>query len=644
MILDSLNNIVNPLDEAPNIPAAFFANVFNTPQATVYSQGILQSSDKFGPRNWSKATYQEVAKRILGVSNYLKSIGISKGSKVAILSASRPEWMESDLAILSTGAAVVSIYQSLPAQDIAYILYDSGADVVFAENQEQVGKLLELISRPISIVENEDRPGTVATVRIKKIITFEETTSHELIVKYSDLIADFDKNVGSKNCKDLLLELKLSGLTLCREDLACLVYTSGTTGPPKGVIQSHGNHLANCRQAWRARLVDEGFGILVLLPLAHSFAKLMGYLGFLSPATLCFPAIVDHKTSKLDAKALAIDMASCDVQIVPLVPRLLEKMQAGVVQQSQKLNLSGLFLKLTLWAAKRNADAISTQSRPNFIVQTCFQGTESIRKKIKLKLFGKGFGYAISGGAKLNPAVNQFFKNLEIEILEGYGLTETCVATNVNPRGKSKIGSVGPVLDQDILIKIEEDGEILYKGPNVTKGYFNRPTATKASWDQEGWFHTGDLGELDTDGYLHIVGRKKDLLVTSYGKNIAPDPIESKIKNSRFISQAVLVGDGRPFCTALLTLEIETVEQFFKQKNVILSNSFTEQKEILELINNEILQINGSLANFEAVKKFLILPEDFTIDNGFLTPTFKIKKKLVLEKYKSQIDKLYDNE
>jgi len=320
---------------------------------------------------------------------------------------------------------------------------------------------------------------------------------------------------------------------------------------------------------------------------------------------------------------------------------LLEKMQAGVLAKSRGSGVLAWLLRLALRSASNVYEAKQKGMSAGIIDQICYKGLVSIRHKIKNQLFGLSFKYAISGGAKLNPETAKFFAILDIEVLEGYGLTETCVATNVNRLGRNKIGAVGPVLDHDIELRIAEDGEILFRGPNITSGYYKREAATKAAWDEAGWFYTGDLGEIDPEGYLKIVGRKKDILVTSYGKNIAPEPIEAQLKDSCYISQAVMVGDARPYCIAIVTIDQAAVELWANKKGIESEGDLGSNELVIALIHQEVEVVNQRLANYEAIKKVIVLGEDFTVENGLLTPTFKIKKKLVLEKYNRQIEAAY---
>ncbi len=613
------------LDSYNNIPEAFYACVKSKPKQTVYEWFATKGSSG----SWQQRNYAEVSERVNKIANYLKSVGLKRGEKVAIIAQSRPEWVEADLAILACGGVSVSVYQSLPPTEVGYILFDSETKIVFLENQEQADKLKWLSTNDCFIPATEERAEQRVRLNFTNIISFEKVADPEVKLLEEILTTSAAKFPESEY------------IALTRKDLATLVYTSGTTGPPKGVRQTHGNHLANCRQAWNAHILEVDYSIMVFLPLAHSFAKLMGYLGCLSDASLKFPAVFDTKTSKLDPASMTRDICSASANLVPIVPRLLEKMQSGIIAKGRAGGIAGNLIRLTIWGARKMQISRQTGRAASIFAQIAYHGTSALRQKIRLKLFGPNFVNCISGGARLNEETAEFFDALGIDVLQGYGLTETCVATNVNRLGANRIGTVGPVLDTDIEMRLSADGEICFRGPNIAKGYFNRTAATVAAWDDSGWFHTGDLGSIDADGYLSIVGRKKDILVSSYGKNIAPDPIEASLKSSPYISQVVLVGEGKPFCSSVVTLEDENIRNWAVKQGIKLQAELATDPQVLKLIDQEIAKVNKQLANHEAVRKFVIAASDFTIENGLLTPTFKVKKKLVLELYKSEIAEIY---
>ncbi|MCB0324357.1 MAG: AMP-binding protein [Bdellovibrionales bacterium] len=616
---------------APTIPTTFFQIAERMPEALVYKQAVAEAGDTSSdvPRRWRSVNFRTVEQHVNALAGALQRAGVTQGTKVAIVSQTRPEWMEADLAILALGAISVSVYQSLPADDIAYILFDSGADVVFAENQEQFDKLIELTSRAIRMPATEERPESLTQVVLRKILTFEPVAPHPLAESYDQIVSN--TTAPRPNQYE----------TVAVDELAALVYTSGTTGPPKGVMQSHRNHLANVRQAFECGLVDNSSSICLFLPLAHAFAKLMGYIGFLTPVVVHFPGIIDRTSSGLNPASTTKDIRESDAQIFPVVPRLLEKMRDGVLAARNTPGLKGKLVRLTLWSANQVFEAQKNGRSASVGARLAFAATGSLRKKLQRRLFGNSFHFVVSGGAKLPLEVAEFFTSLGIPILEGYGLTETCVATNIARMGKTPLGSVGPVLAPDIELRIEEDGEILFRGPNIALGYYHRDAATKAAWTEDGWFRTGDLGTRDDDGNLRIVGRKKEILVTSGGKNIAPNDIEEQLKRSPLVSQAVLVGDGRKYCVALLTLNKDELEHWAKKEQLVLEGPANGNPKLREAISAHIQAMNASLASFETVKKFYLLDEEFTVENGMLTPTFKVKRPVVEKRYAAQIDSLY---
>ncbi|WKZ56176.1 MAG: long-chain fatty acid--CoA ligase [Bdellovibrionota bacterium] len=614
-------------DDYRNIAQAFYANARAHRDRQVYSQAQIDPNNYDGTREWTGRTFSQVEDRVRRIAGYLFSLGIGAGDKVAIVSNSRPEWMEADLGILTLGAVSVSVYPSLTSPEIGYILFDSNTQVVFAENIEQLEKLKRIMSHDFDVPGSEDRAPAKARLQLKKIILFDGDASG------SGETVDLETVLQSSKPFDLAL---VSGIE--KESLASLVYTSGTTGPPKGVHQTHANHLANVRQAMQCGVFHSNPSLMLFLPLAHSFAKLIGYLGFLTPAELKFCGITSRSSSKPDPASWTRDIREADANIVPVVPRILEKMQSGIEEKALKGGLGGMLVRATLRGARAHFIARRDGTALSFADALRYRLTGGLRKKIQRALFGSDFWYAVSGGAKLPVPVGEFFESLGVIILEGYGLTETVVATNVNRAESRRIGSVGPVLAPDIELRIAEDGEILFRGPNVSKGYYNRPTATRQSWDDQGWFHTGDIGKVDQDGFLYITGRKKEIIVTAGGKKIPPESVETVLKQSPIISQAVLLGEGKPYCVALFTLNMEALKQALKDTGQI--DVHTDQR-VHKVVDSAVQKANEQLASYEQVKRFAILADEFTVDNGTLTPTFKVKRNVVAIRYKELIEGLY---
>ncbi len=603
-----MNQIVEQLANSQHIVEVFIA------RATSHSDMELWRQAQPGavPRSWLPTTYGEALEQVTALHHFLNSL-VSAETCCAICSNTRPEWLLADLAILSNNCATVSIYTSLPVHDVSYVLRDSGARVVFAENQSQVDKM-------ISIHEGFTKAdgSKVEPFPLQKIISFDDCEPHPLVVQFRDVL--------SQNSKSSQLNLDLSK---GRGLLASLVYTSGSTGDPKGVMQTHGNHLANLEQVLSADLFQQG-AIFLYLPLAHSFARLAAYIGLLSDTSLRFPAITDTQKSILDLQSISLDLRHSNAQYIPSIPRLFEKAKLAMEKRCLERSLGGWLLRKTLNSAKGYKAALRKDIKPSTLDWFWYHATGSIRERLRDTVFGTGFVYAVSGGAKLSPAVAEFFDDIGISILQGYGLTETCVATNVNRPGANKIGSVGPVFE-GIDIRICEDGEIAFRGPNVTSGYWNKPEETAASWDQDGWFHTGDIGHIDDDGFLFIRGRKKEIIVSAGGKKIAPTKVEKLLEAIPGVSQAILFGSDRPYCVALIvpSFPLPDPEDLDVEHH-------TETWSQIEKLNED-------LANFEKVRKARFVVEEFTPDNGLLTPTMKLRRHEIRKRYRDLIWSMYDH-
>lgn len=616
--------------QAKSIADAFWARARQTPEAVLYRWATAPSAD--ATRVWHTETYSSVQPKIARVAHHLKSLGVGVGSTVAIMSQTRPEWMIADIAIQTLGGIAVSIYQSLPANEAGYLLFDSKAHVIFVENEEQAQKIAHLRKTPCLIPEREGSPACEVQLTIPHVISFEKV----------DALAALMFSAITSNTT-LPIEPPPVPAEIGRDHLASYVYTSGTTGPPKGVVQTHGNHLTNVEQVSHAGVFLLDGSLFLYLPLAHSFARLAYYVGFLTSAHLVLPAITDHSTSKVDLASVAKDIREAGASVLPSVPRLFEKMAAAIQARAVGSSLQQKILSLCIKNARQTYERRSTGKPLGIAERIIFHGLAPIRAKVKAQLFGATYRHGISGGAKLDPSVNKFFDSLGILICEGYGLTETCVATHVNLPTKRKIGSVGPALER-IEVRISpQDGEIMMRGPNITQGYLNRPTATAESWDSEGWFHTGDVGRMDEEGFLYITDRKKELVVTAGGKKIPPQSIEGLFKRHPFISQSLYFGDGKPHCVMLFTLNTIELKAMLKHEGFDIKpeTDLTTLPAVISLVDKAVQDANATLASYETVKHFKILPEDFTIENGLLTPTMKMKRKAIVARYKDTIESLY---
>lgn len=572
---------------------------------------------------------RELGGAVAKVASYLHNQGVRRGDPVAIISNTRAEWCVADLAIHSVGGVTVGVYQSLSAAEIAYILHHSGAEHVIAENEEQLNKLLQISQNPTTIPEDERGPKQSVQVELKSILSMEPSEAQIQHTYIEELFAEAPDD-------------ELTSPTFNPEtspgDIASLVYTSGTTGTPKGVVQRHENHLANLRQLKAINIIPEDIpnpSIFLYLPLAHSFGRTMAYLALLGRCILQFSSIADHKTSRLDLALISDDLRSASSNIVPTVPRLLEKARAGIIAKSQGAGLLSKLIALTIKFGEVNR---SKQAKQTFVDKLGYILTTPLRRLLSRKIFGSNFRFAIIGGAKLPLHVGEFFEAIGIAAYEGYGLTETCVVTNVNTPQFHRLGSIGKVLPE-IEVKVAEDGELLFRGPNICSGYWQAPIATAEAWDSDGWFHTGDIGTIDKDGYIFITDRKKELLVTAGGKKIPPQKLEVLIKQHPMISQAVLTGEGRQYCTMLITLNSQLLAEWAGTRSAPPHlNSWAELRQELQ---KHLNQINSSLPSFESIKNLYILDGDFTIENGLLTPTLKVKRKVITARFEQEIASMY---
>ena len=617
--------------DANNLADAFWQRAHKYPSDLLYCSALASSPS--ATRIWRNETYSTAAAKISKLAHYLQSKGVQPGTAVAIMSNTRPEWMLVDMAIQSLGGIAVSIYQSLTAIEAGFIIFDSKASIIFIENEEQAQKIAWLQSNPCPIPERENILASVEKVKISEVIAFENISSLANV----DIVRDiFD----SPNYPNTPPEIPSN---ISRDSIASYVYTSGTTGAPKGVVQTHGNHLSNVHQAAESGVFAGNGSLFLYLPLAHSFARLVYYVGFLTQTSLVLPAITDHYSSKLDLASTARDIREGSASVVPSVPRLFEKMASVLKSRAAGRGISNYILRLGLWNAKRMMEYRDRRTPASIFDRVLFQGLGTVRAKVREQLFGANFQHAISGGARLDPEVNRFFESLEILICEGYGLTETCVATHVNLPNARKIGSVGPAF-KGVEVKISvDDNEIFLRGPNITKGYLNRPLATREAWTKDGWFKTGDVGRVDESGFLHITDRKKELVITAGGKKIPPSMIEGIFKRVPFISQAFLFGEGRPYCVMLFTLNEVELRALLKSTGIDITagQSLSKISWVKDKVDAAVGEANSQLASYESVKRYAILDEDFSVENGLLTPTLKMKRKVITEKFADVINSLY---
>jgi long-chain acyl-CoA synthetase len=563
----------------------------------------------------SRALADRVRRAALG----LTELGVASGDRVAIMSENRPEWAIADYACLTTCLTDVPLYPNLPPEQAAYILRDAGAVAIFVSDAAQAAKVAQV-------------RGSLPALR--HVITF----AADRHAGADHTLAELEARGATVDTESRKKEYRESALRVKPDDVATLIYTSGTTGEPKGVMLSHDNLYSNVMaSATAVPFEPKGDVGLSFLPLSHIFERMAGhYLMFHVGCSIAYAESID---------TVPVDMQTVRPTLVLSVPRLYEKMYARVLENA----LAGGAIKsrIFFWArgvADRWADVRLAGGTPKGLLALQYRIAQKlVFSKLKART-GARLRYFVSGGAPLAPEINKFFYAAGLEILEGYGLTETSPVIAVNTPGAFRIGTVGKPLP-GIEVTIASDGEILTRGPHVMKGYYNKPDATREVIDAEGWFHTGDIGEL-RDGFLAITDRKKDIIVTAGGKNIAPQPIESLIKTNKYVSQAVVIGDKRKFPSVLVVPNWDNLEKYAKIKNFM----WTERRQLLEMpiirakMEKEVFGQLGSLANYERPKKVALLEHDFTIDRGELTPTLKVKRKVIDKTYKSVIDSLYAEE
>jgi long-chain acyl-CoA synthetase len=562
-------------------------------------------------------THDELHREVLAFAGFLKSIGIEKGDRVALLSENRPQWVVADMATLMIGAVNVPLYPSLPPNQIAYIIQNSECKAVITSTMLQLNKIRKIRAE-------------IPTVQ--SVISFNELDAPD------DTVTEFEaaKKIGEKFNHEH--PNAIASLELSEHDLATLVYTSGTTGNPKGVMLTHRNlceNIKSCNESMCKTLpIDERDSTLSFLPLCHTYERTAGYyLIFACGGTINYAESIE---------TITMNLTEVRPTIVITVPRLFERIKSGLFKSVDSSPAAKK--KLFYWALNVGYAYAKAKRQGKFapILAAQYALADSlVLSKVKER-FGGRLRYFISGGAALPKETGELFEALGIIILEGFGLTETSPVTHVNRAHKVKYGTVGPPI-HNVEHKIAPDGEILLRGPNVMKGYWRDEQATKEVIDEDGWFHTGDIGEIDEDNYLKITDRKKHIIVNSGGKNIAPLPIENLIAASPLVEQVVVIGEKRPFLSAIIVPNFDTLKTFADQNGIKYESNLDlmQKEEVKKLYDDLLRKISRNLASHEKVRRFLLVAEQFSIDKGEMTPTLKIKRKVVEQKFKDEIEALY---
>jgi long-chain acyl-CoA synthetase len=557
---------------------------------------------------WLSRSYDEVVEIVRPLAFGLVTLGVEKGDRVAILGNTRPEWTYFDFAALSVGATVVPIYQTNSPEECRYVLENSDSKVVVVEDAEQLAKVRQV---------REQLP------ELEHIVLM--TGSAEDAISAEDLAA---KGAGGDAAT---WETLYSAVT--PEDICTFIYTSGTTGPPKGCIISHGNYRAMLDMVNEVSVIEDEDVAYLYLPLAHSFALLIQFGTFDLGTTLAY--------WERDPLKILPNLAELKPTYFPSVPRIFEKIYTAATSGIEKEG--GAKKKIFDWAiktGKKMREVERSGRKPGFLLQRQYDFADNkVLSKIR-NLFGGNIRLAVSGAAPINPEILSFFDAAGVLVLEGWGMTETSTAATISTPDDFKVGTIGKPFP-GCEVKIADDGEILVKGPNVFQGYHKNQEATNETI-VNGWLHTGDIGELDSDGFIKITGRKKDIIITAGGKNITPANLEAEIKQHPLVSQCVVVGDRRPYLVALVTLDPEEAVKHAQENDLPEDPvQLAKNADVKAAIEAHVDKINQNFARVEQVKKIAILPHDLSQESGELTPTLKVKRAVVAQKHEDAIEQLY---
>jgi long-chain acyl-CoA synthetase len=553
---------------------------------------------------WETISSRQYYWYVVSTARALKQWGLQRGDRVAILSENRPEWMIADFACVCTGLADVPIYSTLTADQTAYLLRHSGARVAFVSSLEQLRKVQSIQSQ----------------TSVEKIVVMDDVAEINVVRMWSILNdAPLDQNS----------EFDAQAHQIQPDDLATLIYTSGTTGTSKGVMLTHGNLTSVAMESTKQSEWEKGDLYLSFLPLSHVTARHLDYVCFLNGVTIAYCPFFEQLPHALQETKPTIIVA---------VPRVYEKVR----QEAERRAATGIKRKILDWALRvgqRHADEIKENKKPKSLAWKL--ADKLVYSKIRGGFGGRSRAY-FSGGAPLGKDMAEWFCWMGIPICEGYGLTETSPTISVNRRGAFKLGTVGKP-NEIVQVKVAPDGEILVKGPQVFKGYWNMAEETKAAFTPDGWFKTGDIGEIDSEGFLNITDRKKDLIKTSGGKFIAPQPIENALKNNVLIAQAAVIGDKRKYASVIISPHFPLLEDWARANQVNFStrSELVANSKVRELYRGIVEDVNKKLAHFETIKKIVIVPDEFTVATGEITPTMKLKRRVIEAKYKEQIEQLY---
>ncbi|MEK6277418.1 MAG: long-chain fatty acid--CoA ligase [Actinomycetota bacterium] len=570
-------------------------------------QAAVMYKDESG--DWITGTYDEVLETVRSLSLGLIDLGIEKGDKVAILANTRPEWSYFDFAALSAGATVVPIYQTNSPEECQYVLENSDAKALIVEDDEQLAKIEEVRDRCPELEHVIRMTGSGDAISMDEL--------------------------SSRGVNRSAAEWEERWRSVTKQDICTFIYTSGTTGPPKGCVISHGNYRAMLDMVNSVSVIEEEELTYLFLPLAHSFALLIQFGSFDLGATLAY--------WERDPMKIVPNLIEVRPTYFPSVPRIFEKIYTTATASIEKEGgLKKVVFNWAIGVGKKVREKERRGEEPGFLLQKQYEiADKQVLSKIR-GLFGGRLRLAVTGAAPINPEILRFFNAAGVLVLEGWGMTETSTAATIATPDDFKIGTVGRPFP-GCEVKIADDGEILVKGPNIFQGYYKNEKATGETL-VDGWLHTGDIGEIDEDGFVKITGRKKDIIITAGGKNITPANLEAEIKQHPLVSQCVVVGDRRPYLVALVTLDPEEAANYASEHGLPEDpEALASNEQVRSAIEQHVDQINQKFARVEQVKKISILPLDLSQEGGELTPTLKVKRAVVASKYESEIEELYES-
>lgn len=563
--------------------------------------------------------FRQVRASVEQFARGLSAIGVKRGDMIGIISENRPEWVVADMGMMSLGAVSVPLYPTMTPKQIEFVYNDAGVKYAIVSNQLQLAKLLKILN---------------AVKSLKMIIVMNEKGILE-----DACVLTFATVLKRGECRDSNGESVFHEAVqaIRPDDLLTLIYTSGTTGHPKGVMLTHDNMASNIRCSIPCLSISQDDTLLSFLPLCHSFERMAGYYTAIScGATIAYAESIDTVRENL---------LEIRPTVVTTVPRLFERIYHRIQKQVEAQ--SPLKRKLFHWAidvGKRRALARRSGKFSPLIALQYALADRLVNGRLRARMGGR-IRFFISGGAALIREYGEFFEAIGLQIIEGYGLSETSPVISVNRMDEHKFGTVGKPIP-GVEVKIASDGEILARGPNIMKGYWNDPASTRDAIDEAGWFHTGDIGIFDEEGFLRITDRKKHLFKTSGGKYISPQQIENVLLQSKYVDQIVVIGEGKPHLVALVIPEFDMIREFARQSHMQYDthDHLVQEEEIRKLFEVEFAKLQIDLPTYERVRKFTILGSPLTIEGGEVTPTMKVKRKVVEEKYRQLIEKMYDSD